>query len=339
MGLNSGLQQENKIGYFYANTRIRAMVPKLLTEADYEKLLKMDINEMLRFLEEGEYKKEIDAVGIKAARIEQLEGVLNENFANAINKIIKFAPKDSPLHSYVMRYDISNIKTILRGKGTKQKKENAWQKLVQTGTFDREFLKSLADAQTGEQVVENLKKTPYYRALKGAEKKGQEEVEDALDKFYFKIMLKAAANSKKLLKLTKTEIDVRNISTLLRLKRTKTQNIERFLITGGNVSVKKLLEISRLDEFEIINSFKSSKLWEYTPTNTKELDKIEAGLRKYILTYGWSLKKDYAPSANALLGYVFGKEREIANIRILARSKTAKTPEDALNIRSKLYTK
>src|SRR3989344_977635 len=110
MGLNSGLQQENKIGYFYANTRIRAMVPKLLTEADYEKLLKMDINEMLRFLEEGEYKKEIDAVGIKAARIEQLEGVLNENFANAINKIIKFAPKDSPLHSYVMRYDISNIK-------------------------------------------------------------------------------------------------------------------------------------------------------------------------------------------------------------------------------------
>ena len=334
-----GLHEEDKKGYFYANTRVRAMIPELLTEADYEKLLKMDINEMLRFLEEGEYKKEIDVVGIKAVKIEQLEGVLNDNFANAIKRIIVFAPKNSPLYYYVMRYDIANVKTILRSKGTKWKKEDIWQKISPAGTFDREFLKDLANVQTREQVIENLKKTPYYKVLKEAEKKGQEEIEDALDKFYFKIMLKVTANNKKLVKLIKTEIDVRNIFTLLRLKKTKMQNIEKYLIAGGNISVKRVLELSRLNEFEIINSFKGSKFWRYVPTNTKELDKIEAGLRKHILINGWSLKKDYSPSPNALFGYVFGKEREVANIRILARSKTAKNPEDALNIRSRLYVK
>lgn len=337
--LAGALSGDEKIHYFYANTRVRAKASKLMKEIDYERMMKMDINEMLRFLQEGEYKREIDIVGIKAARIEQLEKVLNENFANAVGNVLKFSPKNSALRQYVMRYDILNIKMILRGKTARGSKEDIWQKLIPLGTFGKDFLKILVDTGTKEQAIEHLKRTPYYKVLKTADKKTQEGLEDLLDKFYFKIMLNATVGNKKLLKFVKTEIDARNILTLLRLKKTKVQNIERFLISGGNISIKKLVETSRLDEIEIINAFKNSKLWKYAPTNTKEIDKIEAGLRRHILMYGWNLKKDYSPTTNALFGYVFGKEREIANIRILARAKTTKNPEDALNIRSRLYVK
>ncbi len=333
------LKGDEKIHYFYANTRVRAKASKLMKETEYEKMMKMDINEVLRFLQEGEYKKEIDIVGIRAARIEQLEKVLNDNFANAVSSVLRFTPRNSPLWQYVMRYDIQNIKMILRGKAAKGRKEDIWQKLIPLGMFGKDFLKMLVDAETREQAIEHLKRTPYYKILGVMDKKSQEELEDALDKFYFKIMLNATTGNKKLLKFIKTEIDARNILTLLRLKRTKARNTEWFLISGGNITVKRLIEISRLGEFEIINAFKGSKLWKYAPTNTKEIDKIEAGLRRYVLMYGGNLKKDYSPTTNALFGYVFGKEREIANIRILARAKTTKNPEDALNIRSRLYVR
>ena len=333
------LESGDRTRYFYASTRSRAMISKLVAETEYAKLMKMDTNEIMRYLGEGEYKKEIDAVGIKATKIDTLERVLNENFANSVNKLLRFTPPSSPVWAYVMRYDIANVKTIIRSKTSKGRKEDVWQKLVPVGTFGKEFLKELIALETKAQVIEALRGTPYYQIVKKNETKTQEEFEDSLEVFYFEILLKSSKRQRAFEKLVRMEIDIRNAFVLLRLKRTKVQNIERFFIKGGRISAQRLLELSRMDEFEIINALKTYPFWKYAPSNTKELDKIDAGLRKFMLIYGWNMKKDYAPTFSALLGFIIAKEREIANIRILARSKTAKNPEDALNIRSKLYIK
>ncbi len=332
-------EADQKRDYYYATTRARAMISKLLTDDDYAKLMKMDINEILRFLEEGEYKKEIDSVGVGARKIEEFEGVLNENFARSINRLLGFMPKTCPLWVYTMRYDIANIKTILRGKDSHGKKEGVWRALIPVGNFSKEFLHSLINAETKEKVIELLEKTPYYSVLKRNSGKGQEELEDILEQFYFGKTLKFAVKDKKLYDLLKKEIDVKNILSLLRLRRSKIAISENFFIKGGNIGLKRLAELGKLDEFEIINNLKNQKTWVFAPTNTKELDKIEAGLRKYLFICGWNLKKEYKPTAGALLSYIFGKEREIANIRIIARSKIIKNPEDALSIRSRVYVK
>ena len=135
---SSTMQGGDKKSYYYATTRARAMISKLLPEEIYAKLMKMDINEILRFLEEGEYKKEIDAIGIKAAKIENMEQILNENFANSVNRMLFFTPLSSPVWAYIMRYDIANIKTILRSKIRTAKKGETWQKVVPVGSFSRE---------------------------------------------------------------------------------------------------------------------------------------------------------------------------------------------------------
>ena len=69
------------------------------------------------------------------------------------------------------------------------------------------------------------------------------------------------------------------------------------------------------------------------------MDKIEAGLKKYVMLRGVDLLRSYVPSFDTLLGYIIAKEREIDNIRVVLRSKLSKNPEDALNIRSKLFVK
>ena len=332
-----GGRLSGSVSYGYAGTRTRAMASRLLIESDYEKFLKMDTNEIIRFLEEGEYKAEIDAIGAKAARIQYFEKILNENFANAINKLISFAPKKSPVKAYLIKYDIMNIKTLLRGIETKRPRAELERNLIQTGTFSREFLKKLSEKTSKEGVIKQLENTEYCEVLEG--KKNLEGFEDALDRFYFEKMLGVAKKHKNLLNLIKLEIDAKNILLLLRLKNAKIKNMGVFFVKGGNLSIKKLIEFSFLDSYEIIKLFKDKIWWRYTPTGTKELDKIEAGLKKYVMLRGVDLLRSYVPSFDTLLGYIIAKEREIDNIRVVLRSKLSKNPEDALNIRSKLFVK
>ncbi len=332
------MRKEEKKSYFYASTRARAMISKLLTEEDYGKIAKMDMNEILRFLEEKEYKKEIDAIGIKAAKIPAFETILNENFANSVNRLLRFMPPNCPLWAYIMKYDIANIKAILRSKATKGKKEDIWRALVPVGSFNRDYLQNLINLDTKMAVIEALGGTPYYSTIKKYESKSLEELEDALERFYFAAVFKIASAHENFRKLIKMEIDVRNALTLLRLKRAKIHEISKFMVKGGNLSIKRIEELGRQDEFEIINSLKTDKFWKFAPANTKELDKIEVGLKKFLFVYGMALQRKYN-SFETLLGYLFGKEREIANVRILARSKIVKNPEDALAIRSRLYAK
>ncbi len=332
------MRKEDNKSYYYASTRARAMIARLLSELDYEKMLKIDINEMIRFLGEREYKKEIEKFGIKATKLEPLEFVLNENFANSVNGLLKFTPPHCPLWAYIMKYDIANIKAVIRNKESKGKREDLLRALVFVGSFNTEFSKKLVNLDTKAAVIEALRGTPYYNVLKKSEGKPFEEAEDNLDRFYYDAVMGVAANHKTFYNLVRAEIDIRNILTLLRLKRAKIHEIGKFLIGGGFINIRKLSEISRLDEFEIINNLKNYRFWKFAPTNTKELDKIEVGLRKYLFAYAFFLQSKFS-TFEPLLGYLVGKEREIINIRILARSKIVKHAEDALSIRSKLFVK
>ncbi len=331
--------KKDRASYEYSATRARAMASKLIRDENYTKFLKMDINEIVRFLEEHEYKREIDTVGAKASKIVYFEQVLNENLSNSINKLLTFTPPNSPVRTYLMRYDIANIKTIMRGKRSKRSKSEIKRSLIAIGTFSRGNLENLVEKEWESEIIDGLKKTVYYNVLKSNEKKSLEELEDALDRFYFEKVLEVAKGHKSLENLIKTEIDVKNVLTILRLRDIKTTDLERFLIKEGGIKVEKLLELSRLDFFEIIKSLQKKNFWKYAPTNTKELDKIEAGFRKYLILEGFKLLKSYVPSFDTLLGYIIAKERELSNLRIIARSKTSKTPEDALNIRAKIYLK
>lgn len=323
---------------YYAATRIRAKISRLLKSEDYAKLMKMDINEFLLYLEEREYKKEIDAVGAKASKIEMLEQVLNNNLANSINGMLRFMPKNSPLWPYIMKYEIANIKAVMRGIENKAQKQDVLQNLVPAGSFNKEFLQSLMEKGSTAQFIDALRPTPYYSALKENGGKKLEELEDCLEQFYYKGLLEIAASHKIFLGIVQVEIDIRNILTLFRLKKAKIANIKNFFISGGNFKLSQLSELYKLEESDIISRLRKYKFWKYVPQNTKEIDKIEAGLRKFLYMRGESMLK-FRPTFEPMIGYILEKEREICNIRILARSKLSKNPEDALNIRSRLFVK
>ena len=82
-------------GYSYTNTRVRVMKSKLIDSSEYSKLMKMSLDQIARYLQETEYKKEIDEMGTTYEEANLIEYALNRNLANSFKKILDFSLKDS----------------------------------------------------------------------------------------------------------------------------------------------------------------------------------------------------------------------------------------------------
>ena len=107
--------------YPYTYVRVLTMKAKLLTRDDYNKLLKMGFSEIAKFLQDSEYKKEINEFASELKGADLLEAALNKNLVASFNKLWRISPDELDLliNAYVRRYDFFNIKTIIRGRFAK----------------------------------------------------------------------------------------------------------------------------------------------------------------------------------------------------------------------------
>ena len=79
----------------YTYARVSAMKSLLLRRADYEKILKMDISEITKFLQEGVYKTEINALAVKYSGLRLMDHVLNQHLTRIFLKLKVIADPNS----------------------------------------------------------------------------------------------------------------------------------------------------------------------------------------------------------------------------------------------------
>src|SRR3989344_8045105 len=171
--------------YPYTYARISAMKSKLIRKEDYQKILKMKQNEIAKYLQETEYKKEIDEMAILHKGIEKIEMGLNRNLSRAFLKLKRISDGNLRLlvDAYLRRKDVENLKTIFRGKYTKTKNEEIQSMLIPVGNLFE--IENALDRHYYEEIIEFTSKIPHQGKL-------------------FKEFLKY-------------EIDAMNIKTILRL--------------------------------------------------------------------------------------------------------------------------
>ncbi len=108
--------------YEYANARIRGMKSRLLPSSAFETLInRPDLASIIAELEKTAYREELEKAGLQYKGILQVEAALRNNLANQFRKIQKlFQREENDVHLKLIlhRWDVQNIKTILRGKHT-----------------------------------------------------------------------------------------------------------------------------------------------------------------------------------------------------------------------------
>ena len=329
--------------YPYTYARVSAMKSKLLRRDDYTKLLKMKVNEIAKFLQETEYKKEIDEMAVSFSGIDLIEISLNKNLVRAFSKLKRISEGDLKLliDAYLHRKDITNLKTIFRGKFTKADDAYIESLLMPVGLLGRDYLLALLKKESIEDMAKAIRFIDLNDAVKAFKESGNLfEIENRLDRYYYDTLIKVTRRIPTQGELFKAflenEIDILNIKTILRLKREEMpgKEIERYLFfSGARLKRHALLRLANTPDLatviSMIRKHGYAKLIEEGDVRKdKTLIDIEINLNHYLLDRAVLLLHQNPLSIDVILGYMFAKEVEIRNLKTLIKGKQLGLDED-----------
>jgi len=106
--------------FAYVNARIRGMRSRLLDRSLLEQLInKPDLDSLIAELEKTAYRQELEKAGVLFSGITRIEVAIRKDLVRTFRTILNFIKGEDAeklLTIILNRWDIQNIKTILRGK-------------------------------------------------------------------------------------------------------------------------------------------------------------------------------------------------------------------------------
>jgi V/A-type H+-transporting ATPase subunit C len=318
----------------YVVSRVRVMSRKLIPADEYNKLLNMELDEVIRYLEETEYKKEIDELGFKYQGLTLIDYALSLNLSRTYNKLIRISkglPREL-IAAYLRRWDIWNIKNVVRGKMFNFPTEEIEGTLIIAGEYNEEFFKSLLLKETVEEIAKVFEGTQFYPALeKMARVCPMSEFEDDIDKAYYTSLAGIKAETldmKYFIDFIKMEVDIKNIKTILRLKTdgaSAEEIMTRIIPRGLQISEDEARKLAALEWDELLKSLEGYWFWEGIKDSIEEasLSKIEALLDKLWAKKVLSKSHSFPLSVLPVMAFILLKKLEVDNLRIIGRGKAA----------------
>ncbi|ELY92824.1 V-type ATP synthase subunit C [Natrialba hulunbeirensis JCM 10989] len=331
----------------YVNARVRSRRASLFADEDYRKLIRMGPSEIARFMEETEYEREVNALGTRFSGVDLIEYALNRNLAKHFEDLLDWS--EGRLYDLVSRYlrkfDVMNLKTIIRGIYTETDPEEVQTDLIRAGELDDRTIDRLLEVDTIEDAIEVVSGTIFYESLSAAHEEYEETgalvpLENALDREFYEHLLEDVSRSPgrtqpqegpeaRYIEFLQAEIDFRNARNALRLARSGADlDPAAYYIEGGVLFDAS--DLNRLvgDYDALVDHIAENKRYGDRLSGAlgrlREADSLiqfEHALDAALLQYADTLSSIYPASVSAVLSYILAKEREVENIRAIARGR------------------
>lgn len=333
--------------YPYVTARVKAKRASLLPKESYDRLLVMEIPEIARFLGEREYKAEMLALGAKYSGVDLIEYAVSRNLAETYNSIYAYSEGDlrSMVGRYLDRFDLENIKTIVRAKTYGASAGEVEEDLVPAGSFDEEFLDRLVQMQALSDVFKELEGTIYATALSILGKRASEvtnwsEWEDLVSRLYYADLLASIPPStdpnRLMRRFIEREIDIINLKTLLRAWSAKAKFEREIFLDGGyELTMDDLHELATLDKAGLVRRLQDYSFYEDIADALERVEDTGIGVlvrrvEKVHLLEAARYAHLHPLSILPILDYIVRKDREAINIRLIARGKESGLPTEML---------
>ncbi|RLM56410.1 V-type ATP synthase subunit C [Halobellus sp. Atlit-31R] len=331
----------------YVTARVRARRSALYGTEEYRKLIRMGPAEIARFMEESDYESEINALGSRHSGVDLIEYALNRNLAKQFDDLLRWA--DGRLYDLIARYlrkfDAWNVKTVIRGIYSGSDREDIADDLIRAGEFDDQLLDQLLDAPSIEDVVERLSGTIFAPGLEEAYEDYEEvgilvPLENAIDRTYYEHLLDELSvdePTQQYREFLEAEIDFRNARNALRLAQSGADiDPAEYYIDGGSLFTASELATLSQDRDELVAKIRDSKYGDDLSEALSGLDEagsliqFERALESALLEYTDTLGYVFPVSITPIVSYVLAKEREVDNIRAIARGREAGLAEEQI---------
>ena len=335
--------------YIYATTRMRVRRMKLIRHEEYMRMLNMSLAEITRFIEETEYKAEIDELSSSFSGLDLIEVALSWNLAKEIQNVLGIMPGRLKTFtaSYQQHWDIYNVLTILRGKTQGVRAGKIKEVLIPAGSLDRVILDRLLTEDSPERIVEGLSSWSLYPVLErefpaAMEKGSFGDLENELFKEYYRYVLKQTTSGvkggKPFRDYLELEIDLLNIKTVIRLYKGNVRiDVRNMMVEGGNFTVDKLVRLATSESIEEIlegikKRYPGGPIGNLMDNADKSmpLHEMENALTRVMLAQMDRTSKRYPYSICPTLVYLKRKRYEVANLRAIARGKESGLPRETI---------
>lgn len=323
--------------YAYTVARVKAKKSLLLGEEDYNKMLQMSVPEISRYISESGYQKEMADLAGRFEGVDLVETATYTSMAKVFSSILAASQGEleTMVAAYLEKWDIWNLKVILRGKSYGLDADAIREDLVPAGSLGAESLEKLVALDSIEDIISNYAKMVSMNAqevldmYKVSQNLGS--VEDYVDKYHYQRLLASIDPSSRPTRMfqdfVRKEIDVKNLETILKLKAEGIygEEVLHYVIPGGKQIDRKFAtqlanaetiaaaasDLSQLEFYDVIKDL--------VEADNVNLSNVVTEMKKYEIAQAKKFSHLYPLSVVPILDYMIHKEVEASNIRTIAR--------------------
>lgn len=343
-----------KTNYPYAVARVQAKRGRLIPASEYEKILKMDVSEITRFIEESEYRPEVDELSSRFTGLDLLEAALSVNEERTFAQVRRMLQGEGGemAAQFLARHLVEDIKTVMRGKTAGASRDELLKELLLEDLDTYNIFQPLLsdDVQSVDDIIDSLERqggagAPWAKAMrKVPEGSPLPRYEDALDRAYYARLLETAkdvrqASAAHFKEFVRREIDARNLQNAARwVVSGESGDFTPYIIPGGLhfdvAKVAALADSTDLDAFD--DTLQSSPAYEALSEalaeakETGRLARFSVAVRKDLYNGLDRLAHRHPLSIIPILSYLVRKDQEVKTLRAVARGKAAGLSEDRL---------
>lgn len=337
--------------YNYLNARMKSLKRGLFSKGKLDELLALkDFEEVKRFFLDSPYGSPVGESLAQYPGELGLERGLSRHIHKTFQEILEWSgacpggtipqAREEPrrlLELFLRRYDLHNIKTLLRGKNRKLPSEKILETLIPVGGLALEELSELSKQPSLRETVVLLAtwRQPLKRVLRRNLASLKEEpvdlrgVEAELDHYYYEGILSALAEEKGedavlVKKFIQIEIDTANVLSLLRLKELPRNELSRLLLDGGLLGKGFLLSLSaNLKPVELIQRFEMTYLARVLTSWRPEggLTDLERRFEMFLLHVAQRMEREDPLSIGVAISYFARLSQELKKIRLILQGK------------------
>jgi len=330
-----------KGNYAYTATKAKARKASLIPHSEYSKMLMMGVPEIIRYISEAGYAEHVEKYTGRYSGVTLIEYATYSSMAEDFQEFLKVAQGElyDIVYTYLGRWDVWNIKTLIRGLSYGASKEEILEDVVPGGALTMRDISAAASKGEVIAALESLPKNIYVKAALSELQMDSSSlltVENSLDRKYYSHMGRVSTStmwiSFKMRAFLSEEIDLVNIRTLLKTKKdgVEADMVQRFFIPGGRyISLQKFSTLAKSNDLAaLIDDMKD--LPPYYEVLSQRLDQalsksslapLMNALDRMHLHRSEMFGRIYPLSPLPVLDYILHKKTEVDTIRIISRCK------------------
>ena len=316
--------------------RIRVLENRLLDKTKIDRMADAaSPEEVLKILQETEYNNVLNNSNNPRA----YDGVLSNELQRVFNLMYEVSPYREIVDLMSIKYDFHNIKVLIKSKLSEKDMRDI---LVNIGTVKLDKLSDAVMNDSYRDMPKFMAKAIEEVLLDFSKEKDPQRIDLIIDRYQFQAIrdISELLDNPFIERYIDFSIDLSNIRTLLRVKKLKKgrEFLRETLLTGGKLDKDKLLILLNEAPENIYNKLAHTDYALVLKSGIEHYIKTESASKIEKLSDNYLMKlirdaKYVTFGPEPILAYIYAKESEIKNLRIIMVGKINNIPSEVIRER------